>query len=247
VSLCFDDGLLSQIYLALPLLSQYGMSATFYLSSLWMEGLGATAKDRMIAPWIAASAAGHEIGNHTRSHPCTTNFGWVKQNRCEPLEDMSLAEIEQEIDAAQITLQAQIRVTPITFAYPCGMTFVGRNVECRSYVPLVAKRFLVGRTYNNQCAADPIRCDLAQVPAVGLDNRKIPELIQLIDEARRDGTWIILVGHHIANRSAKLSTDLGVLRSLLEYLDAHRGEIWVDTVGRLGLYVRDLQTSAAIF
>src|ERR1700723_427234 len=89
VSICFDDGLPSQISLAMPLLNQYRVASTFYLPSLWMEALDHPLKQRMIDPWKLAIDSGHEIGNHTRSHPCTTNFDWVKDIPCGPLESMS--------------------------------------------------------------------------------------------------------------------------------------------------------------
>jgi hypothetical protein len=108
-------------------------------------------------------------------------------------------------------------------------------------VPLVAKKFLVSRTYNSECAAAPLRCDLAQVPSMSLDNRPISELVDLIDKACSNGTWLILVGHHITYQPAELSTELNVLNMLLDYLAAGRNKIWVDTVGSIGSYVRNLQ------
>jgi hypothetical protein len=58
---------------------------------------------------------------------------------------------------------------PTTFAYPCGEKFIRRGVEAESYVPFVAKRFLVGRGFRDEAANDPAFCDLAQVLGVDSD------------------------------------------------------------------------------
>jgi len=63
------------------------------------------------------------------------------------LETITLAEMEADILAAQERLQV---IAPHqrywTFAYPCSGTFVGRGKNRQSYVPVVARHFLAGRT-----------------------------------------------------------------------------------------------------
>src|ERR1022692_4817337 len=64
VSLSFDDARASQVDVGLPLLDKYGVKATFYVNPTgdkWTTRL---------AGWKKAAAEGHEIGNHTMSHPC---------------------------------------------------------------------------------------------------------------------------------------------------------------------------------
>jgi peptidoglycan-N-acetylglucosamine deacetylase len=240
VSLCFDDGKLSQIALAAPLLQRYDIHASFYLPTSWMIGPNVASIKYMIQQWRAIQAAGHEIGNHTVAHPCSTNFP-VENHIRSPLESMSLAEMREEIDEAQRMLQSEIGVMPVTFAYPCGMAFVGRGTHCESYVPLVAERFIVGRSYNEECAAAPLRCDLARVPAIRIDNRPLPELLTLINQASRSGDWLIFVAHSIVRKSSPLSVELPILESLLAHLAARKGSVWVDTVEKVGRYLRIIQ------
>ena len=66
LSLTFDDGRNSQIDKGIPLFDKYGVKGTFYVST--QNIVGRTEK------WRRAAANGHEIGNHTLSHPCTGNF-----------------------------------------------------------------------------------------------------------------------------------------------------------------------------
>ena len=61
-SLTYDDGLNSQLDNAVPELDRRGLKATFFLTE-------ANAHWRL-AEWEALAREGHEIANHTMSHPC---------------------------------------------------------------------------------------------------------------------------------------------------------------------------------
>ena len=54
-------------------------------------------------------------------------------------------------------------VTPVSYAYPCGLDFVGRGERRASYVPVITRHFLVGRGYPGEYANNPIFCDLSMV------------------------------------------------------------------------------------
>src|SRR5579871_3888906 len=62
VSLTYDDGLDSQLANAAPALASAGFKATFFLTK---NNVGPALGD-----WIKLSRSGHEMGNHTVSHPC---------------------------------------------------------------------------------------------------------------------------------------------------------------------------------
>jgi peptidoglycan/xylan/chitin deacetylase (PgdA/CDA1 family) len=244
VSLCFDDGLDSQLRHAVPPLDAYGLRATFYLTTHMRERLTSESRRTLVDPWAAAQARGHELGNHTRSHSCSTNFPWtIEPGAPRALESMTLGDMETEIDDAQRVLETAMGRPPATFAYPCGSTFVGRGRECRSYVPLVAERFVVGRGYNDEYLAAPLRCDLARVPASRMDNRPLSELLALVDEARNTGYWLLLVSHTIANGQQPYATEVTVLESLLASLAA-QNDVWVDTVEQVGRHLRAQQSAA---
>ena len=61
----------------------------------------------------------------------------------------------EQLDGANEQIRRMLGVTPKTFAYPCGQKFVGRGLDVRSYVPLVADRFLAGRGYLDESSNDP--------------------------------------------------------------------------------------------
>src|SRR4051794_24850447 len=87
VSLSFDDSRLSQIDAGLALLRKEKVKATFYVEAPGME--------KRIEGWKTAVAEGHEIGNHTVTHPCTGNYPFSRNNA---LEDYDLKRMAREMD-----------------------------------------------------------------------------------------------------------------------------------------------------
>ncbi|HEY8667636.1 MAG TPA: polysaccharide deacetylase family protein [Tepidisphaeraceae bacterium] len=134
VSLSFDDGRPSVIGRGLPILNRHGIRGTFYVLP--------SAVEQRLPGWRQAVADGHEIGNHTLSHPCSCSYDFSARNA---LEDFTLERMEHELSGASEALMQRLGVTPSTFAYPCGQSFIGRGEGVSSYVPLVARRFSIGR------------------------------------------------------------------------------------------------------
>ena len=228
VSLTFDDSRLSQIDHGIPILNAAGLRGTFYISPSHFEG--------RLDGWKAALADGHEIGNHSMTHPCTGNYSW---SRTHVAEDHDLRSIARDIDEAQDYIQAEIGVRPVTFAYPCGRTTVGRGVNSRSYVPVVAERFLIGRDADLFCVNVPGIADPACAAGCSMDDQPFESVKRLVDMAVRESGWLILYGHETApERKVQLTTTTEVLSQLCEYL-ASRKEIWTDTVAAVGRHFVD--------
>jgi hypothetical protein len=160
VSLSFDDARESQVLAGTSLLDQYGIKATFFVVPAAVE--------RQLEGWKNAVRNGHEIGNHTVTHPCTGNFAWSRNNA---LEDYSLKRMRQEMMACNKQITALLGVTPQVFAYPCGQKFVGSGTHTKSYVPLVAKNFLLGRGWMDEAPNDPAYNNFAQLTGVEMDGK----------------------------------------------------------------------------
>ena len=232
VSLTFDDARLSQIDRGLSLLDAYDVKATFYVSA------GNVAS--RLEGWREAAGAGHEIGNHTLNHPCSGNFAFARANA---LEDYTLERMEAELTGANDAIHHLLNVTPTTFAYPCGQTFVGRGEDVRSYVPLVAKHFVVGRGAFDESANDPVFCDLAQVAAMEADGKTFAQLRQLLDRAADEGRWLVLYGHEVGKADQHQTVSAAALENLCEYLQRSDSRLWVDTVAAVGEYIRSRRES----
>jgi peptidoglycan/xylan/chitin deacetylase (PgdA/CDA1 family) len=225
VSLSFDDARPSQLELGLPVLEAYGVKATFYVSLAPVE--------ERPADWKAVSEAGHEIGNHSVRHPCTGNFPW---SRKKALEDYTLSQMAIELDQASAEIERLLDVRPVTFAYPCGQKFVGRGNGVRSYVPVVASRFLAGRGWRDEGTNDPAFCDLAQLMTLELDGLSFEQLKALAEQAARDGHWLVLCGHDIGP-GGRQTVRIDTLRAFCEYAQNPQNGLWVDTVANVARYV----------
>ena len=229
VSLSFDDARLSQVDTGLALLKKEGVKVTFFVQP---EGV-----EKRLAGWKQAVADGHEIANHSMTHPCTGNYAFSRENA---LENYDLGMMAKQLDEANEEIYKLLRVKPRTFAYPCGQKFVGRGKDVKSYVPLVAERFLVGRGYLDESANDPEICDLAQAMGTGFDELDFAQMKKIVDEAAKEGRWVIFVGHEIGGHAYQ-TTDTKSLEALCEYLKNPASGVWLGTVEEIGGYVRKRQ------
>ena len=104
VSLTFDDGILDHYTMVVPKLDSLGLKGTF-----WVNGKFIGQEDDY-APRLTwemcreMTCSGHEISNHSWSHPA--------------LPDLSEEEIRQEIKRNDDAIEEAIAKRPITFCYP---------------------------------------------------------------------------------------------------------------------------------
>jgi len=227
LSLSWDDGRSSQVDHALPVLEEFGVRGTFYVLP--------SAIDQRLDSWRRSSAAGHEIGNHTVRHPCAANHAWVHPENA--LENYTLARMEAEILEANAALEERIGVRPQTFAYCCRETFVGRGAEVASYVPVVARHFVVGRLAASDGCNIPGRFDLAQTWSTTMDNQPAARMCAQVDAAVARGGWLIFNGHELAPEAAFQTTSTEALRDVLRYARNLPG-LWIDTVAAVGRHHR---------
>ncbi len=226
ISLTFDDARLSQVDTAIPLLNKLGVKATFYISP--------TRAAKRLEGWKQAAMAGHEIGNHSMTHSCTANYRFSREKA---LEDYTLARMGEDLDRATDEIHRMLGVKPVSFAYPCGQKFIGRGAQARSYVPLVAKRFLSGRGYLDESANDPEVCDLAKLMGMGMDGLSLKAIRQLQSTAATEGRWLILVGHEVGE-PAHQTTGAATLDALCREWHAPGSGVWLDTVRAISGYLR---------
>jgi len=228
LSLSFDDARPSQLDHGLPVLDAHGVKATFYVSPADMK--------QRLGDWGAAAANGHEMGNHTLTHPCSGNFRFARRNA---LEDYTIERIEADILGGTEAIEQMIGVTPTTFAYPCGQTFVGRGEGVVSYVPLVARHFIAGRGAFNESHNDPRVCDLAQLFGMSMDDEPFAHLKAILGHAiADDGGWLVLFGHDVGPQGARQVTRTDALDELCRYATDAATGIWIDTVGAVARHVK---------
>lgn len=233
LSLSFDDARASQLTEGVPLFGGLGVKVTFYLSP---GNVGDRAAD-----WRQAASAGHEMGNHSMTHPCTGNFAWSRERA---LEDYTLDRMRAEMEDANRAIEQATGVQPATFAYPCGQTFVGRGTGVTSYVPVAARLFVAARGWNAETANDPAFVDLAQVMGYPMDDIDYGELKPVVDDAIRRGQWLVLAGHDIGGDPGPQVTRVSMLRDLLDDVRRPERGVWVDTVARVAAHVKATRGAA---
>ncbi len=233
ISLTFDDGMPSQLTIAAPLLNDYKLCGTFYLiprGNDWIDRL---------APWQKVAKYGHEIGNHSLSHMCSSNFGELF---FPGLENASLKDIESDIVESQQRLQKAFpSQKKWTFAYPCYQSFVGRGKGRQSYVPIVANYFVAARGLGEGVAANlPSVCDLHFLWSWPAQRMSGAEMIGLVEQAVSQGRWGIFTFHGI--NEGHLPTSEFDLKEILSFLDRNRDRIWTAPVIQIAQYISKRRT-----
>jgi peptidoglycan/xylan/chitin deacetylase (PgdA/CDA1 family) len=184
VSLTYDDGLDSQLEYAVPALDARKLKATFFLTR---ENMEARLRD-----WQAVAAEGHEIGDHTVSHPCD-------------LRDYSAAQFaREEIKGAEQFFDANFGVDhDRVYAFPCGIIDLGRGRQIETqlrYISILRQTFAAARAADGD-PNDPRRVGrdryVLQAAAPTYDSDEPRLAIDYIRKAMRKGFWAILIFHDV--------------------------------------------------
>jgi peptidoglycan/xylan/chitin deacetylase (PgdA/CDA1 family) len=206
--------------LGVPLLERFGFKATFYIN----PGDG---YENALKAWRDVADRGHEIGNHSVTHPCSCNF--PGDPGCRGLENMTLEDIRLDIVKAHERIRSLIPNGSRTFAYPCYQTSVGRGLNKRSYVPIVAEIFLAARAYGERGYSNsPLACDLHELWSWPADRMRCEEMIGLTVKTVHEGRWAIFTFHGIDEGHLPVAYE--DLSGFLRFLYERRDEIWVAPV-----------------
>lgn len=230
VSLSFDDGHPTHLEKVVPILAEFDLLGTFYVNPRgdeWREDL---------APWQEVARAGHEVGNHTVSHPCSKALWGDPEMSC--LEHMTLSEIETDVDEASRRLREAIpEQTDFSFCYPCYEEHIGEGLARQSYVPVIARRFVAARGRGEHGYNHPATCDLAYLYSWAVEFRDGHALVGMAEQAAALGCWSIFTIHGIDAGHLPLSE--AALRHLCQHLARARDRLWVAPVVQVGRRVAE--------
>jgi hypothetical protein len=237
ISLTFDDGYPSQLNFAIPEMNQRGLRGTFYLTPQGSERrFPPRSWRRRLKPWLPVSRAGHEIGNHSLSHPCSLNIegDWIMN-----LLDMTLEDLRVDITTAQDRLDVFFPwQKQNSFAYPCYESSVGRGLNKVSYEPVVASLFIAGRKggeLRGELANDPFFLDLHSLSSWPVERRDGTTMIGLVEQALSLGRWGIFTFHGI--HEGHLPVGGSDLVELFDHLVRRRDQVWVAPVTEVAAYI----------
>ena len=231
VSLTYDDGLNSQLDNAVPELDRHGFKATFFLTQENLE-LG-----RRLADWRKVAQSGHEVANHTVTHPCALQKL--------PLEAFA----RDEIDGMEAYLDGTFGAARTrTFAYPCGYLGVGRGDRRERYrryrQVLERDGVIAARTTSGQpnrvedVAADRFNLHALEPTdeADGLGPAR-----RYLASAARQGAWAILVFHDVLPKwgtegDASISSHRRILQMVADqgFWCAPMGKVFEHVMARQG-------------
>lgn len=229
LSLSFDDARESQVTIGTPLLDSLDIKVTFYVFPGPLQ--------KQLTGWRAAVKNGHEIANHSLTHPCSINFAWARNNA---LENMTLKQMEQQLIESKKQIEALLGVETMHYAYPCGLTYVGKGKDTKSYVPLIAKYFQTGRDWMGEAPNDPVNCNFDQLTCISMDGKSFEELLPIIEEAKKNKQWLILGGHEI-NTTGNQTSRTDTIKKLAMYAKDPSNGIWLDPVGTIADYIKNFR------
>ena len=201
VSLTFDDGWLNQYTNAVPILNSAGIDGTFYIVTADTIDAGNGGNDLFITPaqLRTMQSAGHEIGNHTQTHP--------------HLPTLSAAQATAEISGAKNELLA-MGLNPVdTLAYPYGEYNQSVETIVANTGHIAARS--VDRGFNDK-TTDLYALKIQQVDRT----TTVADVQAWIDTANESHTWLILMFHDIDNAPDEYGTTPAILSGIADYLNS---------------------------
>jgi peptidoglycan/xylan/chitin deacetylase (PgdA/CDA1 family) len=120
VAITFDDGFSDFYTDALPTLMKHGFAATMYVPTAYIGKQRKAFKSHHCLTWEelrALSDVGVEIGSHTVSHPRLAALTW--------------REIETELQVSKATIEGELQLPVLTFAYPYAFPQEDRHFATR--------------------------------------------------------------------------------------------------------------------
>lgn len=228
VSLSYDDALNSQLDNALPVLIEYKIKATFYLT------LTSKTVSTRLNEWRAAAKLGYELGNHSINHACRGSLPdreWVPEHN--DLDKKLFLAIIQEIHTANSFLQAIDGEKIRTFTVPC----TDQIVENRNYVQSLKSIFIGIKSYVGLPAKNMATFDRFDAPIMAPSNVTGQALIDYVEQAKKYGTIAHITFHGIGGDHLSVSNKAH--RTLLAYLSKNKEDYWVDTYRNISKYLAE--------
>lgn len=232
VVLTYDDALNINLDIVIPALDSLKLKGTFYLTG------DSQAISKRIPEWRLAAQKGHELGNHSLTHPCDASLqgrSWVN-----PEKALNIYTVNRAVSEIRITntlLEAIDGKKERTFAFPCGDTKIG---SVNFYDGL--KNDFVGARGVQSGFQHIKEVNLNDINCFGINGHSSEYMIDLVKKAIESHTLLVFLfhgvgGEHSINVSAKAH------KELLQFLKLHENEIWNAPMVDVAKFIRENQKS----
>ena len=231
VVLTYDDALNVHLDNAITCLDSVGLKGTFYIT-----GESPVISKRM-SEWRAAAKNGHELGNHTLTHPCDGGLPgrtWVSAEK--DLSKYTFNRVVNEIRVTNTLLQAIDGKTERTFAFPCG----DLKVDTISFYPSVENEFVGARGVGEGLLSIK-NTDLNNINCFAINGQSGDYMIGLVKKAMESNTLLVFLFHGVGGEH-NLNVSLEAHRQLVRYLKQHENKIWIAPMVDVAKYIRVKQT-----
>ncbi len=233
VVLTYDDAIDIDLDNVVPALDSVALKGTFYLI-----GQSPVVANRM-NEWKKAAHEGHELGNHTLTHPCDGGLegrSWVSPES--DLSKFTVARAQNEIKINNTLLHSIDGKTIRTFAYPCG----DRTIKGEDFYKPIEHLFVGARgvqpglQHLNEVDLNDIRCYM-------INGESGDYLTALVKKAVESHTLLVFLFHGVGG-GHNINVSLAAHSQLLHFLKQHEKEIWIAPMVDVAQYIKERQTIA---
>jgi peptidoglycan-N-acetylglucosamine deacetylase len=231
VVLTYDDALNVDLDNVVPCLDSVGFKGTFYLIG------ESPVVSKRLSEWRLIAKRGHELGNHTLTHPCDGSFqgrSWVSPEN--DLSKYSFNRVVNEIRVTNTLLQAIDGKTERTFAFPCG----DLKIDTISFYSTLEHDFVGARGVRSSLQSLNM-VDLDNIDCFGINGQSGTYMIDLVNKAMETHTLLVFLFHGVGGEH-NINVSLEAHRQLIQYLKQHENEIWIAPMVEVAKFIRKNQT-----
>jgi oligosaccharide reducing-end xylanase len=211
VTYTFDDGCANQFTKAIPMFNEFDYKLTLFTISSWIKD------------WTDlknAALDGHEVANHTDTHPNFSGMTFDKQE----------AELKTCNDLVNKNVTNQ---ECLTMAYPYCVK--GNDALHKKY--FIAARGCQG-AIESKTPADMMNVSSIICGAVG-SVKVVKDFKSKADQVANQKGWLVYLIHGIDNDGGYSDLSSDTLKASLQYLKANDAKFWVNTFGNVARYVKE--------
>jgi peptidoglycan/xylan/chitin deacetylase (PgdA/CDA1 family) len=213
VSLTFDDGYVSAYNNGIPILDAAGIKCTFYtITTLVNDTYDGYVTQAQLKTLYTN---GHEIGNHTRTHPDLTL--------------VTPTQLTSETSGAESDFSTLFNLpAPQTFAYPYDQY----NDTVVAAVQASGVRGARDSDYGgaNNATSNPFLLD-SQPSEYDLSTDNVTTVTGWIQQAVANKMWVIILWHRVDETGNPISVPSTVIQGVVDYIKANGVSVATDSEG----------------